>query len=65
LVLQIAQFVVFVVTECNHVKAEWDDNNNANKFNAMLVVRHELIKVAPQHFILNMLNMYLSHLDHF
>jgi len=45
-VLQIARFVVFIVIECDRVKAEWDDNNNANELDVSFVMLHELVKVA-------------------
>jgi hypothetical protein len=38
---------MFVVTGCNCVKAERDDNNNTSEFNVLLVMPHELIKVVP------------------
>jgi hypothetical protein len=50
-VLQISQFALFIVVGCDHVKAERDGNNNASKLNAPPVVPHELVKVAPRHFI--------------
>jgi hypothetical protein len=65
MVLQIVRFIVCVIVECDHVKAKQDDNNNANELDALPVVSHELIKVALQHFILDMLNVYRSRLDHF
>jgi hypothetical protein len=64
-VLQIAWFAVFIVVECNHVKVERDGNNNTNKFDAPPIVSHELVKVAPRHFISNVLNVYWPCLDHF
>jgi len=45
-VLQIARFVVFIVIECDCVKAEWDDNNNASELDVPPVMLHELVKVA-------------------
>jgi hypothetical protein len=37
---------MFVVAGCDHIKAEQDGNNNANKLNMPLVVPHKLVKVA-------------------
>jgi hypothetical protein len=64
-VLQIAQFIVFVVAECNHIKSKQDSNNNASELDALPIVPHKLIKVPPQHFILDVLNVYRPHLDRF
>jgi hypothetical protein len=64
-VLQIAWFTMFVVTRCDCVKAEQDDNNNASELDAPLVMPHELLKVVPRHFISNVLNVYRPHLDCF
>jgi len=50
--------VVFVVVEYDRIKAKWDDNNNLNELNAPPIMPHELIKVAPQHFISDALNVY-------
>jgi hypothetical protein len=49
-VLQITQFAMFIVTECDLVKVKRVNNNNANKLDALLVVPHELIKVTLRHF---------------
>jgi len=49
---------MFIVTKCDRIKAERDGNNNASMLNAPFVVPHELIKVVPQHFILDVLNVY-------
>ncbi len=57
--------LVFVVTGYDYIKAERNDNNNANKLDTPLVVPHELIKVASQHFISDALNMYRPRLDQF
>jgi hypothetical protein len=46
-VLQISQFALFIIAGCDHVKAERDGNNNAIELNALPVVLHELVKVAP------------------
>ncbi len=56
---------MFVVVRCDRVKAKWDNNNNASSLNALPIVLHELVKVALQHFISDMLNMYWPRLDHF
>ncbi len=64
-VLQIVRFVVFVVVECDCIKAEWDGDNNMTKLDAPLVVPHKLLKVAPRHFISDVLNVYKPHLAHF
>jgi hypothetical protein len=45
-VLQITQFVVFVVAGCDCFKVEWDDNNNVSKLDALPVVPQELVKVV-------------------
>jgi hypothetical protein len=45
-VLQIARFVVFIVIECDCVKAKWDDNNNASELDVPPVMLHEFVKVA-------------------
>ncbi len=65
MVLQIARFTMFIVVRCDHVKVEQDDNNNMNELDAPPVVPHEFVKVAPRHFISDVLNMYRAHLDHF
>jgi hypothetical protein len=64
-VLQISRFTMFIVIGCDCVMAERDGNNNAKKFNAPPIVPHELVKVMPRHFILNVLNVYRPHLDCF
>jgi hypothetical protein len=64
-VLQIDWFTVFIIDRCDDIKAERDDNNNVSEFNALLVVSHDLIKVALQHFISDVLNMYWPRLDRF
>jgi hypothetical protein len=64
-VLQIARFAMFVVAECDCIKAERDGNNNTSRLDTPLVVPHELVKVASQHFIADMLNVYWRHLDCF
>jgi hypothetical protein len=46
MVLQIAQFIVFIVIGCNHIKAKRDSNNNVNELDTPPVVPHELIKVS-------------------
>ncbi len=46
MVLQIARFVVFIVIECDCVKAKWDDNNNASELDVPPVMLHEFVKVA-------------------
>ncbi|CAK9250170.1 unnamed protein product [Sphagnum jensenii] len=46
-VLQISQFVLFIVAGCDRVKAERDGNNNASELDVPLVVPHELVKVVP------------------
>ncbi|CAN5954952.1 unnamed protein product [Sphagnum jensenii] len=45
--------------------AEQDGNNNVNELDVPLVVPHELVKVASQHFISDVLNFYRPCLDHF
>jgi hypothetical protein len=64
-VLQISQFALFIVVGCDRVKAEWDGNNNARELDAPPVVPHELVKVATQHFISDVLNIYRPRLDRF
>ncbi len=63
--LQISQFALFIVVGCDRVKAEWDGNNNARELDAPPVVPHELVKVATQHFISDVLNIYRPRLDRF
>jgi hypothetical protein len=64
-VLQISKFVLFIVAGCDRVKAERDGNNNASELDAPPVVPHELVKVAPRHFISDVLNIYRPRLDRF
>jgi hypothetical protein len=64
-VLQISQFSLFIIVGCDRVKAERDDNNNTSELDAPLAVSHELVKVAPRHFISDVLNIYRPRLDHF
>jgi hypothetical protein len=64
-VLQIARFVVFVITECDRIKAEWDNNNNASELDTSPIVPHDLVKVVLRHFISDVLNLYRAHLDRF
>jgi hypothetical protein len=45
MVLQIAQFAVFVIAICDRVTTKWDDNN-INEFDVPPVVAHEFIKVV-------------------
>lgn len=56
---------MFVVARCNCVKVERDGNNNASKFDAPLIVPHELKEGVSQHFISNVLNVYQPHFDRF
>jgi hypothetical protein len=64
-VLQISQFALFIVAGCDSVKAERDGNNNASELDAPPVVPHELVKLAPRHFISDVLNIYRPRLDRF
>ncbi len=65
MVLQIARFVVFIVIECDCVKAKWDDNNNASELDVPPVMLHEFVKVASWHFISDVLDVYWPCLDRF
>jgi len=56
---------LFIVVGCDRIKAEQDGNNNMNELDVPLVVPHELVKVASQHFISDVLNFYRPCLDHF
>jgi hypothetical protein len=64
-VLQISQFALFIVAGCDRVKAERDGNNNSSELDAPPVVPHEFVKVALQHFISDVLNIYRPRLDRF
>jgi len=64
-VLQISQFALFIVAGCDSVKAERDGNNYASELDAPPVVPHELVKLAPRHFISDVLNIYRPRLDRF
>ncbi len=63
--LQISQFALFIIAGCDRVKAERNGNNNTSELDAPPVVPHELVKVAPRHFISDVLNIYRPRLDHF
>jgi hypothetical protein len=65
MVLQISQFALFIVVGCDRIKAKWDGNNNTSELDTPPIVSHELVKVAPRHFISNMLNVYWPYLDRF
>jgi hypothetical protein len=56
---------VFVVAGYNRVKAKWDGNNNTTKLDALPIVSHEFVKVAPRHFISDVLKVYQPCLDCF
>ncbi|CAM6007191.1 unnamed protein product [Sphagnum balticum] len=56
---------MFVVARCDRVKVGWVGNNNTNELDVLPIVSHELVKVAPRHFILDVLNVYQPCLDHF
>jgi hypothetical protein len=64
-VLQISQFLLFIVVGCDRIKAKWDGNNNTSKLDTPPIVPHELVKAASRHFISDVLNVYRTYLDRF
>ncbi|CAK9860154.1 unnamed protein product [Sphagnum jensenii] len=48
-----------------YIKVEQDGNNNMTELDMPPVVPHELVKVALQHFISDVLSVYRPCLDHF
>jgi hypothetical protein len=64
-VLQISYLLYSLLLDATVSRPSRDGNNNASELDAPPVLSHELVKVAPRHFISDVLNIYRPRLDRF